>query len=58
VQPNQHQAYVWYGRAATSATTIVQRAAWAGMQAMARQMDPTQLAAAAAALATWLERAQ
>jgi len=45
------QAYVWYARATTSPTTTVQRAATAGMQGVARRLDPVQLAAAKSTLA-------
>jgi TPR repeat protein len=45
------QAYVWYGRAAASPTTTVQRAAITGMQGVARRLDPVQLAAAKSTLA-------
>jgi TPR repeat protein len=40
------QAYVWYGRAATSRTTTVREAAMAGMLAIGRKLDPPRLAAA------------
>jgi len=49
---DRQQAYVWYGRAATSPTTTVRRAALAAMLALARELDPAELAAAKAALAT------
>jgi uncharacterized protein len=45
------QAYVWYGHAAASPTTTVQRAAVAGMQGVGRRLDPVQLAAAKSTLA-------
>jgi len=47
------QAYVWYGRAAKSSTTTVQRAAVAGMTAIAREIAPAELAAAKSMLATF-----
>lgn len=53
LQADRQQAYVWYGRAATSPTVTVQRAALAGLQAIARELDPAQLAAAKSALATF-----
>jgi uncharacterized protein len=53
LQADRQQAYVWYGRAATSPTTTVRRAALAGMTAIAREIDPAQLAAAKSALATF-----
>ncbi len=53
LRADRQQAYVWYGRAATSPTTTVQRAAFAGMLAIARELDPAELAAAKAALATF-----
>jgi len=53
LQADRQQAYVWYGRAATSTTTTVRRAALAGMMAIARELDPAQLAAAKSALATF-----
>jgi len=55
VEPSRQQAYIWYGRAATSPVATVHRAALAGMQAMAREMEPAQLASAAAALARYFE---
>ena len=45
------QAYVWYARATASPTTTVQRAATAGMQGVARRLDPVQLAAVKSTLA-------
>jgi TPR repeat protein len=53
LRADRPQAYVWYGRAATSPTTTVRHAALAGMVAVAREMDPADLAAATAALATF-----
>jgi len=53
LQADRQQAYVWYGRAATSPTMTVQRAALAGMLAIARKLDAAELAAAKAALATF-----
>jgi TPR repeat protein len=53
LQADRQQAYVWYGRAATSPTTTVRRAALAGMLAIARELDPAQLAAAKSVLATF-----
>jgi TPR repeat protein len=50
VQVDRQQAYVWYARAARSATTTVQRAAQAGMLGIARILSPSELAAAKAAL--------
>jgi TPR repeat protein len=56
LQADRQQAYVWYGRAATSPTTTVQRAAVAGMLAIARELEPAALAAAKATLATFGRR--
>jgi TPR repeat protein len=53
VQADWVQAYVWYGRAATSQTTTVREAATAGMLAIGRKLDPAQLAAAKSRLSNF-----
>jgi TPR repeat protein len=45
LQVDRQLAFVWYGRAARSSTITVQRAARAGMLAVARTLNPSELAA-------------
>lgn len=49
VQVDKQRAYVWYARAAQSATATVQRAARAGMLGVASTLSPTELTAAKSA---------